>query len=212
MARSILLPALVCTLLLPGAAASQDGALPDGWKIRADRPGQDVSEVAFVDMPPGWHVTTGPAVILWHPDMTAQGDFKVEMEVFLFDPEGRREAFGFFMGGSDLEGEGQQYTYFLLRDGGEFILKERRGAEAPTLVGWTANPAIVGWAAAGEGDSSVRNVLTAEVSGDTVRFLVNGAEVASHPREGMILDGVVGLRVNHRLNLHISRLEITSGG
>ena len=75
----------------------------------------------------------------------------------------RREAFGFFLGGTDLEGEEQRYTYFLIRDGGEFILKERRGAESPTLVGWTEHPAILGYEDREEGDVTVRNVLAAEV-------------------------------------------------
>jgi hypothetical protein len=197
-------------LLLPATLHGQTAELPEGWQIRADRPGQDLSQVSFVDMPPGWHVTTGPAVILWNPATRASGDFRVEMEVFLFDPEGRREAFGVFVGGADLAGDGQRYTYFLVRDGGEFILKQREGGEAPTLVPWTAHEAIRGFAQRAEGDSSVRNVLAVEADGDEVRFSVNGREVASLPREGLALDGVVGLRVNHRLNLHVSRLEVTS--
>lgn len=206
------LPALLALALVLGAPVSaQEGDVPEGWMIRTDRAGQDASEIVFVDMPPGWHITTGPAAILWNPEFRAEGDFRVEMEVFLFDPEGRREAFGFFLGGSALEGEGQRYTYFLVRDGGEFILKERRGSEAPTLVGWTEHPSILGYEDREEGDVTVRNVLAAEVSGDEVRFLVNGREVARQPREGLPLDGVVGLRVNHRLNLHVTRLDITPG-
>ena len=209
MGRLPVLLALVLSLAAPVSA--QEGELPEGWLIRTDRPEQDVSEILFVDMPPGWHVTTGPAAILWNPELRGEGDFRVEMEVFLFDPEGRREAFGFFLGGSGLQGEDQRYTYFLIRDGGEFILKERRGAEAPTLVGWTEHPAILGYEDREEGDVTVKNVLAAEVSGDEVRFLVNGREVARQPREGLPLDGVVGLRVNHRLNLHVTRLDVTPG-
>jgi hypothetical protein len=206
------LAACLLALLLPQPATAQDSDFPDGWMVRADRPGQDLSEVSFVDMPPGWHITTGPAVVLWNPEMRAQGDFRVEMEVFLFDPEGRREAFGFFVGGAELDGEDQRYTYFLIRDGGEFILKERRGSEAPTLQGWTAHPAILGYADRGEDDVTVKNVLALEASGDQVRFMVNGDEVARLPREGLALDGVVGLRANHRLNLHVTRLDITGAG
>lgn len=209
MGRAVALLALV--LLLPSSVGAQQGEFPDGWKIRADRPDQDVSQVLFVDMPPGWHVTTGPAVILWNPETRAEGAFRVAMEVFLFDPEGRREAFGLFLGGSDLEGADQRYTYFLIRDGGEFIIKERQGAEAPTLQGWTADPAIQGWADREEGGATVKNVLAVEVSDREMRFLVNDREVARVPREGRTADGVVGLRVNHRLNLHITRLEITPG-
>lgn len=202
--------ALAVAATLPLALSAQD-SLPDGWEIRPDRAGADVSEIAFVDMPPGWHVTTGPAAILYHPEMTADGRYRVEMEVFLFDPEGRREAFGFFVGGRDLQGPGQDYLYFLIRDGGEYLVKHRAGNDTHMIVNWTSDSAILGYEDRDEGGSSVRNVLALEADASTVRFLVNGEEVATLPRAEVNLDGVVGLRVNHALNLHVSRLEITQG-
>ncbi|HSG49327.1 MAG TPA: hypothetical protein VLA43_16010, partial [Longimicrobiales bacterium] len=157
---------------------------------------------------PGWHITTGPAGIFWDPAVTASGTFKAEMEVFLFDPAGRREAFGIFFGGSALQDDAQTYTYFLLRDGGQFIVKRRQGTETPTLVEWTSHPAIRSYAERGD-DASVKNILTVEAGDESVRFLVNGQEVASLPRAGIAVDGTVGIRVNHALNLHVSRLEVT---
>jgi hypothetical protein len=53
----------------------------------------------------------------------------------------------------------------------------------------------------------VLNVLTIEARGDTVRFLVNDAEVASLPRSEVPVDGVYGFRVNHALNVHVRSLE-----
>jgi len=41
---------------------------------------------------------------------------------------------------------------------------------------------------------------------------VNGQEVATLPRADLAVDGVVGIRVNHALNLHVSRLEVTPLG
>ncbi len=203
---------LLTGAILPTAAAGQDEQPPEDWKIRTDRPNQDVSEIFFVDMPPGWHVTTGPAGIFWDPANTASGSYRVEMEVYLFDPGSRREAFGFFMGGSDLEGSGQAYTYFLIRNGGQFLVKQRAGADTPTLVPWTDNEAILAWEDREEGGATVLNTLAAEVDDAQVRFFVNGEEVHRMPRTGLALDGIVGLRVNHGLNLHISRLEVTAGG
>ena len=55
----------------------------------------------------------------------------------------------------------------------------------------------------------MKNVIAVEARGDRVRFFVNGSEVASVPRSELAVDGQVGLRVNHRLNLHVSRLEVT---
>jgi hypothetical protein len=143
--------------------------------------------------------------------MEAGGAYRVEMEVFLFDPGSRREAFGFFLGGSQLDGEGQRYTYFLIREGGQFLVKARDGREAPTLVEWTDHDAVRSFADREEGESSVQNVLAAEVRSEDVRFFVNGREVTRIARDGLSVDGVVGLRVNHGLNLHVSRLELTPG-
>ena len=42
-------------------------------------------------------------------------------------------------------------------------------------------------------------------------YLVNGEEVASLPRADLDVEGVVGIRVNHALNLHVSKLEVTPG-
>lgn len=185
--------------------------IPDGWQARADRGGSDLSELAFTEMPPGWHVTTGPSSILYRPEMEAGGAYRVEMEVFLFDPEGRREAFGFFLGGQDLDGAGQRYTYFLIRDGGQFLVKARDGRESPTLVQWTDHEAVLGYADRDSGEATVRNVLAAEVMNDEVRFFVNDREVTRIARNGLSLDGVVGIRVNHGLNLHIARLDVMPG-
>ena len=198
-------------VLLPTTAAAQDQELsrPDGWEVRFDRPGMSEGDMEmFVAMPPGWHITTGPSGIFWDPGTTAEGDFRIEAEIFLFDPEGRRESFGVFFGGRDLSGDAQAYTYFLVRDGGQFIIKERAGADAPTVMPWTDHAAVKGWADRDEGGATIANTLAVESRGDMLHFFVNDVEVASQSRGDLPVDGVVGLRVNHRLNLHISRLEV----
>lgn len=202
--------ALVMAFFLQPAGAQE---LPTGWEVRPDRGGHADHGAApegleFVTMPPGWHITTGPAVILWEPGRTASGEYRVEADIHLFDPAGRREAFGLFIGGSDLHGDGQRYTYFMLRDGGQFLVKRRAGAETPTVVDWTTHSSIRKWADRGDG-ASVLNHIAVEVRGDRVRMLVNGDEVGSVPRSQVDAEGLVGLRVNHNLNLHVSRLEVT---
>ncbi len=210
--RSIL-ASLALSLLLVAPAAAQDLQRPEGWQVRFDDPGASEADLEmFVEMPPGWHVTTGPAAIFWSPENQASGDFRAEMEVYLFDPRGRREAFGIFVGGRDLQGAGQSYTYFLLRDGGQYIIKRREGTAAPTLRPWTGHDAVNAWADRAQGDSSVKNVLTIEARGDSVRFLVNGSQVAELPRSEAPVDGLYGFRVNHALNVHVSRLDVTPLG
>ena len=41
---------------------------------------------------------------------------------------------------------------------------------------------------------------------------MNGAVVTSLPRADLSLDGVVGLRVNHGLNLHVTNLKVDPEG
>lgn len=195
------------TLMSAIPAGAQDLVRPEGWMTRFDSPSATEAQLeTFVGMPPGWHVTTGPAGIFWNPSNQISGDFRAEMEVYLFDPEGRREAFGIFLGGKALLGDAQEYTYFLLRDGSQFIIKRREGTESPTVRPWTSHGSIMAYADRGEA-ATAKNVLAVEARGDTVRFFVNGSEVAAVPRAEVPVDGVFGFRVNHRLNLHVSRLE-----
>ena len=52
------------------------------------------------------------------------------------------EGYGPFVGGKDLEQEGQQYIYFLLRQDGKYLIKQRVGVNTKGLMDWTANRAI----------------------------------------------------------------------
>ncbi len=58
------------------------------------------------------------------------------------------------------------------------------------------------------GEGTADNVLAVEAAAEEVRFLVNGQEVTSLPRAQIDCEGAVGLRVNHNLDIHVSRLEI----
>jgi hypothetical protein len=201
--------ALMLALALTApAAGAQEFHRPTEWKVRFDRPGPADSAIYFVSMPPGWHITTGPAAILYDPARTARGDYRVESEIFLFPVE-RREAFGVFIGGANLDGPGQAYTYFLIRKDGSFLIKERSGGDTRVVHPWTEHSAIVPHPG---GEETAKNVLAIEVAGETVRFLVNGQQVTGVPRSEVLTEGVVGLRVNHNLNLHVTSLEVTPGG
>jgi hypothetical protein len=205
-------------LLVPPLLAQAGPKLerPASWKVRFDRPGaaprytgDDLepnagSAIRYVTMPPGWHITTGPAAILYDPEWTASGAYRVEMESFLFPVE-RAEGFGLFFGGRDLEGDGQAYTYFLIRKDGRYLIKARDGGTTKTLVPWTEHPAIVRH----EGEGTAKNILAIDVGPQEVTFSVNGQRVTSLARAALDTDGTIGLRVNHALNLHVTRVDIT---
>lgn len=201
----------------PAVPQGENHAVPDGWLFRLDRPSPDTRLVTadeevghinihFVNMTPGWHITTGPAAILYHPALTATGDFRAEVEIHLFEPGERNEAFGIFIGGSALDADEQSYLYFLIRKTGEFLVKRRDGASTSTVKDWTSHPAIVPFTDETEGTAT--NVLAVESGPEQLRFFVNDAEVAAVPRGELPVDGLVGMRVNHALNLHVSDLSV----
>jgi hypothetical protein len=191
--------------LVTAPALAQDQERPADWKVRFDRPAPD-SAVYFVTMPPGWHITTGPAGIFYNPSVTAKDEYRVSSEIFLFPGE-RREGFGIFVGGEDLEGDGQAYLYFLLRKDGRYLIKRRAGSETHVVVPWTAHEAIVKHEG---GEGTAKNELGIECGSENVDFFVNGEKVNSLPRSQLSVDGVVGLRVNHNLNIHVTDLNVAA--
>lgn len=188
--------------------------VPANWEVRLDHPDPEVNissneeeaDVFFVNMVPGWHITTGPAAIFWHPASTAKGSYRAETVIHLFDPQGRNEAFGLFFGGSDLEEDDQAYSYFLLRNSGEYLIKNRSGSETTNVKGWSPAPAMDQYDE--DSGSSVRNSLAVEVRGSKATFFVNGNEVTSVPTSELNTNGIVGLRINHRLNVHVEDLAV----
>jgi hypothetical protein len=209
---------LLCLFVSLPLSAQDELTVPETWKVRADRGTATVvdtpersdprSEVYLVTMPPGWHITTGPAIITWDPAWQATGSYQVEAEIFLF-PGDRAEGFGLFVGGSNLEGANQAYLYVLLRKDGKYLVKRRAGADTETLVDWTAHEAIVPHTGQ---DGTAKNVLALNVGDDEIRVMVNGETLRTLPRGDIITDGQAGLRVNHALNLHVGRFEISTGG
>jgi len=191
-------------LFLSASASAQDR--PSNWQIRFDRPDTPETEVTFVSMEPGFHITTGPAGIYFNPSNAATGNYRVESTIHLFDTGGRnREAFGIFVGGTDLNGGSQAYTYFLIRNDGHFLIKARSGAETRTIVDWMA---FEGIDVHPGGDGTADNTLAIEVVGDAVTFYINGEEMASFPTAAMQTSGVAGIRVNHSLNIHVRSFSV----
>lgn len=230
-----LLTLLALTFLTVPVMAQQtaqrpDPATPDGenmnvpatWKVRLDEGGHghddhqaaigsdlETADIYFVNMTPGWHITTRPAAIFYHPASTAEGAYRAETLIHLFDPQGRNEAFGMFIGGKNLEGENQTYDYFVIRNSGEFLIKRRAGNETSVIKNWTKHGAIRSFEA---GTTSVPNTLAVEAGQDDVGFFINGEEVARLPKSEVQTDGIVGLRINHRLNVHVEDLAVTPAG
>ena len=200
--------AAVAVLTVPLLAGAQGGNEAPGWEHRLDF-GGDVNDVLhFRSMGDGVHATTTGAgfAIFWQPESMADGNFSISATFTQMERSGHANAYGMFLGGADLDGDGQRYTYFMLRQGGEFLIRKRMGEELPIVVAWTAHDAVNDLDANG----SSTNTLTVEADDDMVRFLVNGTEVSSQPRSAVDADGVTGLRVTHMLNVHVSDLNLSN--
>jgi hypothetical protein len=116
------------------------------------------------------------------------------------------EGYGLFLGGRKLEGAGQSYTYFLVRADGKFTIKRRDGEKVSELVGWKAHPAIQ--KADAEGKATNLLEIDAKIDPKRVSFMVNGKEVHALPASRVATTGMVGLRVNHNLDVHIEDFAV----
>jgi hypothetical protein len=208
--------ACVATTLLLGVAAlpaqendpdngvAGGGSLPAGWEIRTDK-GTNQDQVKFVAMGQGYHVTLGPRTIFYREADAAHGAYAVTVTFTQTQAPRHAEAYGLILGGSNLQQDDQRYSYFLIRGNGQFLVKNRNGAETSSVSGpWTTHSAIQAQDASGKST----NTLSVEVGESQVRFLVNGEEVYAGPIDQFQTEGIAGMRVNHNLDLHIDGFAV----
>ncbi|MEO9114692.1 MAG: hypothetical protein ABI311_00880, partial [Gemmatimonadaceae bacterium] len=149
------------------AAAPQTGAdtdkttagtgLPTGYTAVFDHSDAKASDVSYAEKGPGkWEVKTGPAHILFSPADTAANKFTASATFEQLEAPLHPEAFGVFIGGSNLNGPTVKYTYFIVRGDGMYMVKVRDGANTRTITNWTANPAIPKQDAKGKGLYGIR--------------------------------------------------------
>ena len=209
---------LFAPLRLAGAQADPDrnvaggGNFPAGWRVRTETNRQSgqpapLENVKFTSMGDGLHTTVGPAAIYWRDRDTISGSYHVVAKLSQMKNPAHPEAFGIFIGGKNLADSGQSYTYFLVRpiDGMYSIRRRPSYAARPTaVVEWTASDAVT------KADSSGRaaNELSIQVQGGKAKFMVNGKEVYTGDAASLDVNGVVGYRVNHNLDVHLGPLGI----
>lgn len=180
------------------------GALPAGWMARLDSGSTKPDGVSMMPMGAGLHFKTGPAGIYYRQADTKSGSYEVHATFTQMEPAEHPEAVGIFIGGSNLAAATQKYTYFLVRQDGQFLIKRRDGAQTPNIMDWTASPAVKKTDAATKGV----NALSIVVAPDKVRFLVNGTEVHSATPAQVDAAGIAGLRINHNLNVHVENFGV----
>lgn len=186
-------------------AAHGGGTVPAGWTLRADR--GDAKNAKVVSMGAGLHLTLGPAIILYRAATRVSGPFHTLATFTQTKPSEHAEGYGLFVGGQELDGAAQKYLYFLVRQDGSYLIKRRDGEKTTDVSkGWVQHPGVKQPDAKG----SATNLLEVDNKRDPskVVFLVNGQEVYGTDAKGMALDGIVGIRANHHLDLHIEGFAV----
>ena len=208
MKRHAYIAVLAVAALVPLAAQT-----PKGWKMRVDRstsasdpdaPG----EIKFVTMGAGFHATNPQAAVYWNPANTATGNYTLKGTFTLMKPSGHSNYYGLVFGGNGLEGAEQSYTYFVIAQDGNWLIKRRDGSAATNIAPKTPNAAVK---KPDPGTGKSTNALEVRVGADKVDFVVNGTVVHSAPKTGGLAksDGIYGIRINHQLEVHIEGLAVT---
>jgi hypothetical protein len=190
------------------AGHHQPGVIPDGWQVRLDRAAATVDQVTFMSHDGYVHLVLGPSGLFYRPEHVASGEYTAAATFTQNRAPHHPESYGLFVGGRDLDGEGQDYLYFLVRGDGRYLVKHRGGAETHTLIDWTEHPAV----RPADAEGKATNTLAVQAGDFGVRFLVNGTEVGELARVPYLTtDGIVGLRVNHNLDVKVQDFSITPG-
>ena len=199
---------LACLAVLPLLA--QDP--PKGWKMRVDRSTSAsdpdaAGAIKFVTMGTGFHATNPQAAVYYNPANTASGTYTLKGTFTLMKPSGHTNFYGLVFGGSDLEGTGQSYIYFMVAQDGTWLIKRRDGANSPEVSAKTSSDAVKKPGA----DGKSANALEVRVQPAKIDFVVNGTVVHSTPKSGATAktDGVYGVRVNHLLEVHIDGFGVS---
>lgn len=206
MLRRLALALSVAALATPVAAQA-----PAGWSVRIDRSRSasdpdNTPNLKFATMGKGFHVTGGPAGVFWNPANLAAGDYTATATFTLMKPSGHTNYYGLVFGGADLGAARQNYIYFLVAQDGTFIVKHRASEETHDVKAFTKHGAVKQPGA----DGRSTNALEVRVAGNTISYVVNGTVVHTTPKTGMTArtDGIVGVRVNHLLDVHVEGFAV----
>ena len=226
MRKTILAAALVATASPLWAQAAQQAKDPDpthkvaggisvsGWSGRldpqAERRGMKLEDAKFSAMGGGYHITSGPAAIYWNPKDVAKGTYTVSASFTQTKAPSHPEAYGLFVGGTNLNDSTQSYVYFETRGDGKYLINHRAGNDVHKIVDWTDTDATVKQDANGKST----NLLAIRVTPDSVNFLANGKVVRGFSKadmHGFSADGQTGIRVNHNLDVHVDKFTVKRG-
>lgn len=181
--------------------AVKGGNFPAGWNVRPDRGTPEAIKFSIAGNV--YHYMMGPAGTFYRSDWTKSGNYEFSARLTQKAAPSHPISYGLMIGGKDMSGANQTYSYFLVRNLGEFYIANKEGDQRPiTVVGWTANPAIVKQA----DDGRQTNTLAIQVQADNVIFSVDGKEVDRLPKSKLHTDGLYGFRIGHNLDVDVDQI------
>ena len=179
--------------------------LPKYWEIRLDKTDANKNDIKVTSDSNYNHFVTGPAAIYYNTKNAEYGLYKIEAEFIQVKPSKHPEGYGLFFAGSNLQKDNQYYFYFLIRQDGKYLIKERNGKDTKEIVNWTSDENINSHNKKGQ----TINKLTITVNSRVVIFGANGKAVKFFSKSQFDKTvGIVGLRINHNLNVKVSGLKI----
>lgn len=182
------------------------GQLPDGWKARFDDPSARTEDVVVDEKDNTLTFTTGPAAIYYKGDK-AEKNYDFSATFSQLKPTAMAEAYGLFIAGQDLDKDTERYTYFLIRQDGKYLIKVRDGAATKTVVDWRDAPSM-----REPKGVKLSNTLEIRATANSVQFVIDSKPVHSMTRDKVGPDGLAGIRVNHNLNLQVSKFSVRKLG
>ena len=193
------------------------GTLPVGWSLRFDprsprsaHAPYRLSDVSVVESNRRLRVVSGPPAIYYRPSDVATGEFTYSATFHQLASVGH-EAYGLFIGGSDLDSKNSRYLYVVLRfQNGAYLVRSRTGDSKPIdLVSWKRHKSIKEEHGR---TGAATNTLALRVHASSLVILVNGEVVDSLDRvrlKNAPTDGIVGLRINHNIDVEVSDLAVS---
>ena len=198
------------TLLLASVAFAQEhdpdravrgGNYPAGWNVRPDR--GTPAQINFAMSGDVYQFKMGPAGTFYRNDWTKSGNYAFSARLMQKAAPSHPISYGLVIGGTDLAGPKTTYTYFLVRNTGEYFVANWEGARPTTVLDWTPSAAIVKQG----NDGKQTNTLGIQVQGDNVIFTVNGTEVTRLAKAKVHSDGLIGFRIGHNLDVDVDQVK-----
>jgi hypothetical protein len=177
--------------------------VPAGYTGVPDHADAKITDAKYTANAGRWEVQTGPAHIVFAPKDSFKGEYQVSTTIDQLEKPKHPEAFGIFLGGSNLTNPAKaKYGYFVVRGTGEYLIKTRDGDNTTTIVDWTASPKVPKEDASGKATYK----MSIHVAPDTVHFIMDGSLVTAVPKSKFPTVGIAGVRINHNLHLAVTPL------